>query len=161
MATKFETQLQKLLAGEVPEETQDGESVEDALSNVNIVPVEFEQKESGLTIPENPDLMEDYKKARSNLYGLIGRTNYAIDIALRLATLSEHPRALEIAGTLMKNSADITRDLLAIHKQIEKKTEKDSTKEKGSVYVQQNNYYTTEEKQAKEVADISRELDDL
>ena len=161
MATKFETQLQNLLAGEIPEEVQDGESVEDALDNVNIVPVEFEQKESGLTIPENPDLMEDYIKARSNLYGLIGRTNYAIDMALKLATLSEHPRALEVAGALMKNSADITRDLLSIHKQLEKKTEKDKSEDKGATYIQQNNYYTSEEKQAKEALDIDKELDDL
>lgn len=153
MTSKFDAQLEKLLMGD-DVQSEDGEQEE---SNVpDLLPVHFEEKQTGLTLAEdNPDLAEDYKFARSNLYGLIGRSNAAVELALRIAQMSEHPRAIEVAANLMKTSADMSKDLIALQKQITGTPDKDKTIAKNT---QINNYYGNEPKSSK---DIDSDLDKL
>ena len=156
MSNKFERQLQQLLANDVNKEVDDlpdGDEEEETFEE--LAPVVYEEKHSSLTMENNPDLDEDYKFARSNYYGLIGRTNSAVDLALKIAAMSEHPRAMEVAANLMKTSAEITKDLLSLQKSINNTPNGGENKQPVN-YTQNNNYYV--EKTAK---DIEGELDGL
>ncbi len=62
--------------------------------------------------PEDPD----YDFARLNLYSIIEQGKQAMEGALRVAEQSEHPRAYEVVGTLLKNMADINKQLLLLGK---------------------------------------------
>jgi len=118
----------------LPDEGHEEEEPED------LHPVRYENVDSRL--PANPedvtDRHDDYVFARSNLYGLIGRSNAALELSLRLAAMSEQPRALEVAAQLMRTSSDMTKELIALQKMLK---EEDS---KGGPSVQnntQNNHY--------------------
>lgn len=157
MSNKFERQLKQLLDGDVEKEVDglpDGEE-EDTFEELK--PVVYDEKQSQLALNNNADLEEDYKFARSNYYGLIGRTNSAADLALKIAAMSEHPRAMEVAANLMKTSADITKDLLALQKTIQDQDKQaEGGKPHKGTYVQNNHYYGD-----KSPDDIEGELDGL
>jgi hypothetical protein len=59
---------------------------------------------------ENADA--DYCKARSNLYNLLSQGQEALQAALEVAKQSEHPRAFEVVGGLVKQLADVNHQLL-------------------------------------------------
>ena len=65
---------------------------------------------------ENKEADQDFQYVRQNLYGLIEKGSDAIDKALDVATESQHPRAFEVAGNLIKNIADLTDKLVALQK---------------------------------------------
>lgn len=54
----------------------------------------------------------DYEFVRGNYYDLIQQGQMALAGALRVAGMSEHPRAYEVVGSLLKNLADVNRQLL-------------------------------------------------
>ena len=58
----------------------------------------------------------DYDQVRQNLYDLAGQGDEAIDLMLELARESEHPRAFEVLGQLIKNNAEIGEKILKLHK---------------------------------------------
>ena len=58
----------------------------------------------------------DYDQVRKNLYDLAGQGDEAIDLMLELARESEHPRAFEVLGQLIKNNAEIGEKILKLHK---------------------------------------------
>ena len=83
------------------------------------------------------DIEDDYDLARRTLREVITKGSSALDDALMLARSSEHPRAYEVTGQIMKTVSDVAKDLLALQKQkqdIEKPT-KDALPQIG----QQNN----------------------
>ncbi len=162
--SKIDQQLERILSGDVSElldnhhETPDGEEVED-ITTTELVPIEFDQKETSLEL-SNKDIQEDYQFVRSNLYGLIGRSNAALELALRLSAMSENPRALEVTATLIRMSSDVSKELISVHREIEKSkgaNSADGTKQPSGKYTQINNYYNSPE-EAKEVSSF---LDDL
>ena len=57
------------------------------------------------------DIDKDYEYQRDNFYKLVDRGSMAIDGILELAKESEHPRAYEVAGQLIKNVAEVTEKL--------------------------------------------------
>jgi hypothetical protein len=59
---------------------------------------------------------DDASFARSNIRGLIEKGNDAMDQLLRVAKESEHPRAYEVAATMIKNLADMNKELLDVQK---------------------------------------------
>jgi hypothetical protein len=59
---------------------------------------------------------EDADFARSNIRTLISKGNQAMDQLLAVAKESEHPRAYEVAATLIKSLADMNKDLLELQK---------------------------------------------
>ena len=59
---------------------------------------------------------DDAEFARTNIRELISKGNTAIDNLLLVANASEHPRAYEVAAGLIKNLADLNKDLLEIQK---------------------------------------------
>ena len=63
-------------------------------------------------VEENVDY--DYDAARNNLYNLLNQGKDALFHALEIAKQSEHPRAFEVVGNLMKQLADTNEQLLAL-----------------------------------------------
>ena len=57
------------------------------------------------------DAQADYEYQREQFYKLVDRGSVAIDGILELAKESEHPRAYEVAGQLIKNVAEVTEKL--------------------------------------------------
>ena len=68
----------------------------------------------------------DYKYARENYYNLIERNQDAVEEMLEIAKQSEHPRAFEVVGQLIKSGLDANKELMALHK-----TKKELSIEKG------------------------------
>jgi hypothetical protein len=72
----------------------------------------------------------DTEFARTNIKELIRKGTSAVDEILQVAKHSEHPRAYEVAGALIKSMADLNKDLLELQKR--KKELQISGKESGS-----------------------------
>lgn len=71
----------------------------------------------------------DYDRTRSNLHNLLNQGQEALMHALEVAKQSEHPRAFEVVGNLVKQLADVNHQLLDL---TEKKQKLQSKKEKES-----------------------------
>ena len=67
----------------------------------------------------------DYNYARENYYNLIERNQDAVEEMLEIAKQSEHPRAFEVVGQLIKSGLDANKELMNLHK-----TKKELTTEK-------------------------------
>ena len=59
---------------------------------------------------------EDLQYVRKNLYNLINIGSGAVTNAIVIATESQHPRAYEVAGNLIKNIGDLTDKLVILQK---------------------------------------------
>ena len=73
------------------------------------------------------DVIKDYEYARGNLYSLIDKGQEAVNGALDLAMSSDHPRAYEVAGQLIKHVGDVADKLMALQK--DKKNVKEESKQ--------------------------------
>lgn len=62
----------------------------------------------------------DYDTARENLRELLTTGQNALMHALEVAKQSEHPRAFEVVGNLMKQLADVNQQLMDLHQQKQK-----------------------------------------
>lgn len=82
---------------------------------------------------------DDYDHARTNLRKLLLDGQAALATALSVAQQSEHPRAIEVVGNLMKQMADINQQLLDLHQQKQKldapKTEKSGSTTNNAIFV--------------------------
>ena len=63
-------------------------------------------------LSDNKDLQNDYEYSRGQLYNLVEKGQEAINGILDVTQNSDHPRAYEVAGNLIKNVADITDKLV-------------------------------------------------
>lgn len=64
------------------------------------------------------DLQTDYNKVRRNYEEIIEKGVDAIDSILEIARESEHPRAFEVAATMIKNVTDANEKLIILQKQM-------------------------------------------
>lgn len=62
------------------------------------------------------EINDDAEYARQNLRNLIEKGNDAVDNIIEIAKQSEHPRAFEVVAGLLKNLADMNKDLMEIQK---------------------------------------------
>ena len=76
----------------------------------------------------------DYNYARENYYNLIERNQDAIEEMLEIAKQSEHPRAFEVVGQLIKSGLYANKELMGLHK-----TKKELSIEKGGHTTTVNN----------------------
>ncbi len=74
-------------------------------------PVEIE-------VSEENRINKDYTEVRTNLKGLIEQGNEALEGILEVAHEGESPRAYEVAAILIKQLADVNKDLIDTHKKI-------------------------------------------
>ena len=79
------------------------------------------------------EVQDDYEYARSNLYSLVDKGQEAVNGALDLAMSSDHPRAYEVAGQLIKHVGDVADKLMALQK------DKKNVKEESAKKVVTNN----------------------
>ena len=100
--------------------------------------VEILPKQLPTTKDRGESIVNDYKYARENLYGLVERGQDAIDGILDVTKETEHPRAYEVAGQLLKTVGDTAEKLLDLQKKI-KELEKDEEGQK--IGTQHNHLY--------------------
>ena len=96
-------------------------NLSDILGTAEYIPTSSEEK-NPITIHQ-PQTQEksahkiDAEFSRSNYYNLIEKGNEAIDGILNVARDSQHPRAYEVAATLIKNMSEVTEKLMVLQKQ--------------------------------------------
>jgi hypothetical protein len=81
---------------------------------VEVLPAELPASEIEIA----KDLDTDYEYTRDNLKAIIEKGSEALDGILELAKESEHPRAYEVVGQIIKNVADVNRQLIDLQKDI-------------------------------------------
>ena len=74
------------------------------------------------TQTENED-DDDFKYSRENLYHIIERGQDALEGILQVAKETDHPRAYEVAGQLLKTNADNAEKLVNLQTTKKKVTE--------------------------------------
>jgi uncharacterized protein (DUF3084 family) len=101
--------------------------IDDNLSEVfNMEPIkkvtsEIVIAETGEIIEQQEQKVEsDYDRTRNNLHTLLTQGQEALNHAIAVAKQSEHPRAFEVVGNLMKQIADINTQLMDLHQQKQK-----------------------------------------
>lgn len=72
------------------------------------------------------DLADAYEQTKSNLQDLIDQGKDAMEEILQVAKNSQHPRAFEVYGTLLKNVVDANKELLSVQKQMRDMDKKNS-----------------------------------
>jgi hypothetical protein len=102
----------------------------------DVAPVEVIEKEilPSVVKQENTelddDLQTDYETVRNNYEEIIEKGKDAIDDILEIARESEHPRAFEVAATMIKNVTEANEKLILLQKQMRdmKKGQKETSK---------------------------------
>ena len=103
--------------------------IDEILEITSLVPTsEIKPESTTRVIPQNgKDDDIDYNYARENYYNLIERNQDAVEEMLEIAKQSEHPRAFEVVGQLIKSGLDANKELMSLHK-----TKKELSIEKSS-----------------------------
>ena len=82
---------------------------------------EIKQKTAVVKLPDRTENVEtDYRYARENLYNLVERGQDAIDGILELSKETEHPRAYEVAGQLIKTVGETAEKLIDLQSKLKK-----------------------------------------
>ena len=100
MSTKFEKNMEDIF--NLPEK------IEDVNNKNEIKPVDN----------NNETVDNDFKYARENLYYIIERGSDALNTLVDVANQSQHPRAFEVVGQLVKTLSDTNKDLLELQKKV-------------------------------------------
>ena len=100
MSTKFEKNMEDIF--NLPEKIE-----------------EVNDKKSIITVDNKEETVDtDFKYARENLYNIIERGSDALNTLVDVANQSQHPRAFEVVGQLVKTLSDTNKDLLEIQKKV-------------------------------------------
>ena len=67
---------------------------------------------------DSPDIQQDYEMSRAQLHNLVTKGQEAVDGILEVAQASDHPRAYEVAGQLIKNVGDVADKLIDLQKKM-------------------------------------------
>lgn len=107
---------------------------DESLSSIfNVEPMpegEIVEAQATVVSVETSDKIEnDYDATRQNLQDLLLKGREALETALSVAKQSEHPRAFEVVGNLIKQLADVNQQLMDIHQQKRKLEEPSKTKQ--------------------------------
>ena len=105
----------------------------DIVESIEDVTPEPEVKKPQKKVETQDQVQDDYEYARGNLYQLVDKGQEAVNGALDLAMSSDHPRAYEVAGQLIKHVGDVADKLMALQK------DKKNVKEEGAKKVVTNN----------------------
>ena len=66
----------------------------------------------------NPEMENDFKYARENLYNIIERGTDALNGIVDLAQQSQHPRSFEVVADLVRTLSTANKDLLDLQKKM-------------------------------------------
>lgn len=87
--------------------------------NINEVDIEIDSSSSEIMItPIKDDVISDYEYTRNKYYQILEKGNEALNSALEVAQNTDHPRAYEVVGQLLKHNADIVDKLLDLQKKL-------------------------------------------
>ena len=87
---------------------------------------------------DTPDIQQDYETSRAQLHNLVMKGQEAVDGILDVARASDHPRAYEVAGQLIKHVADTTDKLIDLQgkmKELDKEEKKGPTNVTNAMFV--------------------------
>jgi hypothetical protein len=71
---------------------------------------------------------EDYEYVRNNLQDIISKGGSALDGILELAKDSDHPRAWEVVGQIMRQLSETNKDLIELQKDMKKIKDEEGAK---------------------------------
>jgi len=109
------------------------ETVDEKLDSLLDINTEIKKETKVVKVPSRIENIDtDYKYARENLYNLAERGQDAIEGILELSKETEHPRAYEVAGQLIKTVADTAEKLIDVQKKL-KDLEKEDEQRIGKV----------------------------
>lgn len=97
--------------------------IDDSLSEIFDLPtvskthVDVIDSSGSVIKPAQEKIENDYETTRDNLRTLLTTGQAALSHALEVAKSSEHPRAFEVVGNLMKQLADVNQQLMDLHQQ--------------------------------------------
>jgi hypothetical protein len=112
-------------------ETYDG--IEDALNvETEIVPASQPKpkKRTERIIDIEKDIQKDYDYTRGQLYDVIEKGQEALSGILDVANNTDHPRAYEVAGQLVKSVSDAAEKLVALQQKMQDLEEGPKSKQK-------------------------------
>ena len=115
-----------------------GISTESKPASKSVIKKEYTPPVPRIEDKEKEDVDNDYKYSRENYYNLIERGQDAIQGILDIANESQHPRAYEVAGNLIKQVADTVdklQDLQGKLKTLKDVPNKTSTNIKQALFV--------------------------
>ena len=99
------------------------------LDDILDISTEIKKETEVVKLPARSDNIEtDYRYARENLYNLVERGQDAIDGILELSKETEHPRAYEVAGQLIKTVAETAEKLIDLQKKLKDIEKEDEQK---------------------------------
>lgn len=78
----------------------------------------YEEEKPKLKKSESQDVRQDYEMTRAQLHNLVMKGQEAVDGILDVARSSDHPRAYEVAGQLIKNVGDVADKLIDLQKKM-------------------------------------------
>lgn len=71
---------------------------------------------ASVTLSSNNQIEDDFEYARGNMIAAIEKGQEALNGVLEVAGMSQHPRAYEVAATLVKATVDASKDLMDLSK---------------------------------------------
>ena len=97
------------------------DDIDQKLDNILNIESDIKKETQVVKLPTRHENMEtDYKYARENLYDLVERGQDAIDGILQLSKETEHPRAYEVAGQLIKTVGETAEKLIDLQQKLKK-----------------------------------------
>ena len=94
---------------------------DEKLNELLNIDTEIKKETKLVKVPERAKNIEtDYRYARENLYNLVERGQDAIDGILELSKETEHPRAYEVAGQLIKTVGETAEKLIDLQSKLKK-----------------------------------------
>ena len=87
---------------------------------------------------DRDDVKQDYEVSRAQLHSLVMKGQEAVDGILDVARASDHPRAYEVAGQLIKNVGDVADKLIDLQgkmKELDKEDKKGPTNVTNAMFV--------------------------
>ena len=95
--------------------------IDQQLDDILNIESDIKKKTEIVKLPERSENIEtDYRYARENLYGLVERGQDAIEGILQLSKETEHPRAYEVAGQLIKTVGETAEKLIDLQQKLKK-----------------------------------------
>ena len=83
------------------------------------LPEKIEQTKELKPVDNSDETVDnDFKYARENLYNIIERGSDALNTLVDVANQSQHTRAFEVVGQLVKTLSDTNKDLLELQKKV-------------------------------------------
>tara|TARA_B100001287_G_C22585514_1_gene483047 strand:- start:622 stop:963 length:342 start_codon:yes stop_codon:yes gene_type:complete len=77
------------------------------------------------------NIKKDYEYSRKTYYELIEKSKQSLDLMLEVAKETEHPRAFEVLGNMVKQISDVNDKLLDVNIKLSKAESEDEIKQIG------------------------------